>query len=201
MHQLRLHCSMFWVEVRLREFNGRSVASADTADGPSLGLWHQSGRRAVDGPGAVRRGDRGAVRERRRRAGGTVPASRVMIRALGLVAIVALTACAAEVSPSATPPSPVTVVVDNGAFIPPGGATVEGKPSLTVPVGTTVTWTNEDTIDHTATEYLNGFPKPDALFDLQLAPGQDGSFTFTEAGTYEVGCVPHPAMQMLVIVE
>jgi hypothetical protein len=35
---LRLACSTFWVEVRLREINGRWIASADTPDGPSLGL-------------------------------------------------------------------------------------------------------------------------------------------------------------------
>jgi hypothetical protein len=35
---LRLSCSSFWVDVRLRQMNGRWVASADTPDGPSLGL-------------------------------------------------------------------------------------------------------------------------------------------------------------------
>jgi hypothetical protein len=35
---LRLSCSSFWVDVRLREINGRWIASADTPDGPSLGL-------------------------------------------------------------------------------------------------------------------------------------------------------------------
>lgn len=35
---LRLSCSSFWVEVRLREINGRWIASTDTPDGPSLGL-------------------------------------------------------------------------------------------------------------------------------------------------------------------
>jgi hypothetical protein len=35
---LRLYCSTFWVEVRLREINGRWIASADTPGGPSLGL-------------------------------------------------------------------------------------------------------------------------------------------------------------------
>ena len=35
---LRLRCSMFWVDVRLGEMNGRWGASADTPDGPSLGL-------------------------------------------------------------------------------------------------------------------------------------------------------------------
>jgi hypothetical protein len=41
---LRLHCSAFWVDVRLREINGRWIASADTPDGPSLGL----GERAIE---------------------------------------------------------------------------------------------------------------------------------------------------------
>ncbi len=36
--RLRLECSMFYVDVRLREFNGRWIASADTPAGPSLGL-------------------------------------------------------------------------------------------------------------------------------------------------------------------
>lgn len=38
---LRLTCSAFWVDVRLREINGRWIASADTPDGPSLGLGEQ----------------------------------------------------------------------------------------------------------------------------------------------------------------
>lgn len=35
---LRLRCAPFWVDVRLREINGRWIASTDTPDGPSLGL-------------------------------------------------------------------------------------------------------------------------------------------------------------------
>jgi len=38
MTVLRLTCSAFWVDVRLREINGRWIASADTPHGPSLGL-------------------------------------------------------------------------------------------------------------------------------------------------------------------
>jgi hypothetical protein len=37
VHQLRLTCSLFYVDVRLREFDGRWLASADTPDGPTLG--------------------------------------------------------------------------------------------------------------------------------------------------------------------
>ena len=35
---LRLSCSSFWVDVRLMEINGRWIASADTPNGPTLGL-------------------------------------------------------------------------------------------------------------------------------------------------------------------
>ena len=37
MHQLSLHCSLFYVDVRLRDFNGRWLASADTPKGPTVG--------------------------------------------------------------------------------------------------------------------------------------------------------------------
>ena len=38
MTVLRLSCSTFWVDVRLREIDGRWIASADTPHGPSLGV-------------------------------------------------------------------------------------------------------------------------------------------------------------------
>jgi hypothetical protein len=38
MEILRLSCATFWVDLRLREMNGRWLASADTTDGPSLGV-------------------------------------------------------------------------------------------------------------------------------------------------------------------
>ena len=39
---VRLTCSALWVDVRLREINGRWIASADTPSGPSLGLGHDA---------------------------------------------------------------------------------------------------------------------------------------------------------------
>ena len=41
MMLLRLTCSAFWVDVRLLEINGRWITSADTPDGPSLGLGEE----------------------------------------------------------------------------------------------------------------------------------------------------------------
>lgn len=36
-----LSCATFWVDVRLTHIDGRWLASADTPDGPSLGLGWQ----------------------------------------------------------------------------------------------------------------------------------------------------------------
>jgi hypothetical protein len=36
-HHLLLHCSAFWVEVRVLGVGGRWIASADTDNGPTLG--------------------------------------------------------------------------------------------------------------------------------------------------------------------
>jgi hypothetical protein len=37
LQSLRLACGAFHVTLRIREFNGRWIASADTSEGPSLG--------------------------------------------------------------------------------------------------------------------------------------------------------------------
>jgi hypothetical protein len=37
MIRIRLSCETFYVDVRVRELNGRFIASADTPGGPSLG--------------------------------------------------------------------------------------------------------------------------------------------------------------------
>ncbi len=66
---------------------------------------------------------------------------------------------------------------------------------LTVPVGTTVTWTNDDSTMHTVTSV-------DGLFDSGfLREGQAWSYTFTEPGEYEYLCAPHPWMRARVVVE
>lgn len=38
MITIRLTCTMFYVDVRVREINGRWIASADTPYGPTVGL-------------------------------------------------------------------------------------------------------------------------------------------------------------------
>jgi plastocyanin len=69
---------------------------------------------------------------------------------------------------------------------------------IQVSVGTTVTWTNNDSQPHTVTSGSNG--QPDNKFNSSpnftplLNPGQTFSFTFTEAGEYPYFCTLHPNM-------
>lgn len=69
-------------------------------------------------------------------------------------------------------------------------------PSFTVPAGTKVTWTNEDSVAHTVTS--DATPP---LFDSgPLAPGATYSFTFTTPGTYPYHCNYHSSMHGTVVV-
>ena len=80
----------------------------------------------------------------------------------------------------------VAVKIDNFVF---------GPPSLTVPVGTTVTWTNSDDIPHTSVS-------TDGLFKSKvLDTDEKFSFTFTKAGTYPYYCTIHPKMTGKVVVQ
>lgn len=60
--------------------------------------------------------------------------------------------------------------------------------TITVEVGTTVTWVNKDSVPHTATEDVDdGF---DSGFMNQ---GERYAYTFKEPGTYTYHCIPHSA--------
>jgi amicyanin len=69
-------------------------------------------------------------------------------------------------------------------------------PVLTVPVGTTVVWTNRDDVPHTVTSTDKTF-KSSAALDQ----GDSYSYTFTAAGTYNYYCTVHPFMTAKVIVQ
>jgi plastocyanin len=67
---------------------------------------------------------------------------------------------------------------------------------ITVPVNGTVTWTNNDTVPHTATA-----KDRDALQSGTLEPGAQFSQTFTTPGTFEYFCEFHANMKGEVIVQ
>ena len=67
--------------------------------------------------------------------------------------------------------------------------------AITIKVGTTVTWTNKDSVRHTVSSDTG-------LFESGLfGKGESFSHTFTEAGTFTYHCAPHPYMKGTVIVE
>lgn len=69
--------------------------------------------------------------------------------------------------------------------------------TITVKVGTKVTWTNKDDVRH---DVVADEESADAPNGPLLAKGQSYSFTFNKAGTYTYHCSPHPYMTGTVIV-
>ena len=67
---------------------------------------------------------------------------------------------------------------------------------VTVGAGDTVTWTNNDSVDHdvTADSFSSGDPGG-------MAPGDTFEHTFEEAGTFDYVCTVHPGMEGSVVVE
>jgi plastocyanin len=84
------------------------------------------------------------------------------------------------------PPNAMDVRIDNFSF---------GPTELTVPVGTTVTWTNHDDIPHTVVS-------TDKVFKSKVLDTDDRfSFTFSDPGTYPYFCSIHPKMTGKVVVK
>ena len=107
--------------------------------------------------------------------------------------LTATTTAAAATAPA--PPEPndggkgatgsLAVTIQNFAFNPA---------TLSVPAGTVVTWTNRDTVPHTATSTQGTFDSGN------LNPGQSFSFTCEQAGSYDYVCQYHPNMRGTVTV-
>ena len=67
--------------------------------------------------------------------------------------------------------------------------------TVTVPVGTTVTWTNKDEIPHTVASSDKSFQGSGGL-----DTDDSYSYTFTKPGTYSYYCTLHPFMKGKVVV-
>lgn len=96
---------------------------------------------------------------------------------------------------------PNTVNMPAGAYDPANAATAYTPAVLSVAVGTTVTWINNDSVFHTITSGTsNGTTAtPDGLFDSdQVQPGESFEYTFDEEGTFDYHCTPHPWMKAQV---
>ena len=83
-------------------------------------------------------------------------------------------------------PATVEVKIDNFSF---------GPATLTVPVGTSVTWTNRDDIPHTVVSTEGVFKSK------VLDTDEKFTFTFSKEGNYPYFCSIHPKMTGKVIVQ
>ena len=97
------------------------------------------------------------------------------------------TAATPKATQAATTPQAegASVEIKNFAFDPD---------TVTIKVGQTVTWTNQDSVVHTVTG--------DGGIDSDgLSKGKSYSKTFDTEGTFDYHCTPHPQMTGQVIVE
>ena len=130
--------------------------------------------------------------------------NRMLILSVTLIlAMGALAACAKSPAPTTAPnyvpPANTSAPAESTK---PAGSTnmidISGfafSPStLTVKVGTTVTWTNKDSVDHTITSDTNVFDSGN------MGSGDTFSYTFTTAGTFVYHCTVHPSMIGTIIV-
>ena len=69
------------------------------------------------------------------------------------------------------------------------------RPTLTIPVGTMVTWVNKDEDVHTVVSTTQAFRSPG------LETDEGYSYRFTKPGVYQYFCTLHPLMTGKVIVK
>lgn len=114
--------------------------------------------------------------------------------AVTILALPIMTGCGGSTPPTApgatvsASSAPIAIAIRNFAF---------GPQSITVHVGTTVSWTNQDPqpTQHTATADGGAFNTG------SLAPGDSGAFTFTTPGRYAYHCAIHNYMTGVIVVE
>jgi plastocyanin len=99
----------------------------------------------------------------------------------------------AQVKPTGTGATP-------GPDFKPAAVEIKGfafnPATVTVPVGTTVTWTNNDPSTHTVTS-----SQGNVLNSPNLPQGGTFSYTFNQKGTFEYHCAIHTSMTGKVIVQ
>ncbi len=123
-----------------------------------------------------------------------------------LVALIAVTAVASACGSSsngggASTPASAAANTASGGAPAASGSTVEINnfmfmpASLTVAVGTAVTWKFDDSTDHTVAADDNSFTSP------PLGKGKTYTHTFKTAGTVKYHCSIHPFMTGTIIVK
>ena len=111
---------------------------------------------------------------------------RIAIVVMPIAALLLLVAGPARVTANDQPSAAsAEVKIDNFSF---------GPQTLTIPAGTTVTWTNRDDIPHTIVSTDGVFKSKVRDTDEQF------SYTFIQPGTYPYYCSVHPKMTGTIVV-
>jgi plastocyanin len=100
----------------------------------------------------------------------------------GALGAAALVGCSAGGSGGTSATPVATTSVD----LPPSYRFV--PTAISVPAGSTVTWTNHDNFSHSVAFLDGGLPAE----PLVMKPGEATSFTFPAPGTYHYQCSFHP---------
>ncbi|HEU5227200.1 MAG TPA: plastocyanin/azurin family copper-binding protein [Ktedonobacteraceae bacterium] len=131
--------------------------------------------------------------------GATTPTGSTSATTPGSTATSASTNTNPSTNPGTAPSSAPTAASTSAPLTPANNIAIVGfafsKKTLTVKVGTKITWTNDDPSIHTVTAD-NG-----AFGSSPLAPGGTFSFTFTKAGTYSYHCKLHATMKATIVVQ
>lgn len=93
--------------------------------------------------------------------------------------------------PTGGPSTPISIVVGASTL----GNRAFNPDDLSVPVGSTVTWTNTDSIAHTSTSDTPAWDSG------SVAPHAQFSVTLQTAGTFKYHCAIHPGMVGTVTVQ
>ena len=128
---------------------------------------------------------------------------RLLVGLIALLAVLALaTGCGSgSDSGGSTPSASAAPPASSPSAASTGGSMVEIKNfmftpmTLTVPVGSTVTWKFDDSTQHTVTADDNSFAS------APMANGQTFTHTFSAAGTVPYHCSIHPNMTGTITVQ
>ena len=124
----------------------------------------------------------------------------VVVAALAGVALLAACGPTRPAAAIAKPTEAPIAAIGTVAQPKPDGPQIEirgfafAPNAVTVPVGTTLTWTNKDSEPHTV------FTTDKAIASKALDTDNQFAFTFTVSGTYSYHCSLHPYMTATVVV-
>ena len=126
----------------------------------------------------------------------------ILIAALSVLLTVGILAASCGGSTTATTAGAVTTAgtpTTSGGGGSGAAVTIKGfafdPATVTIKAGETVTWTNQDSANHTVVADNGEFTSGD------LGNGATFSFKFDTAGTYAYHCSVHPSMKATVVVQ